>query len=79
MSEESQKAKEVAAMYEVESGTMPQSIPMKNQTLDRTLQTLKAQMAEQGVNLSDRDLEVLQTYLASEQQWAGLYCRLADA
>lgn len=77
--EESQKAKEVAAMYEVESVTMPQPTPMQNQKLDRTAQTLKAQMAAQGVHLSDRDLEVLQAYLASEPQWETVYRRLADA
>jgi len=79
MTDELKQAKEVAALYEVESIAMPQTTPMNNQSLDRTAQMLKAQLAKQGVSLSDRDLEVLQAYLDTEQQWEPVYRRLADA
>lgn len=73
MTEEVQKAKEVAAPYEVESLALPQ--PMR----DRAAQDLKAQMAAQGINLSDRDEQVWQAYLASKREREEVYRRLANS
>lgn len=79
MTEKPKPAKEVAALYEVEPAILPQPLPTGTANVDRTAQGLKAQLAKQGVSLSDRDLEVLQAYLASEQKWESVYQRLADA
>lgn len=79
MTEELKMANEVAAMYEVEPIAMTQSTQITRNLEIGAAQTLRTQMAAQGVNLSDRDLEVLQAYLTTEQQWEPLYRRLADA
>ncbi len=73
MTEEVQKAKEVAVPYEVDAVAMPQPIR------DREAQDLKAQMAAQGINLSDRDEQVWQAYLASKRDREEVYRRLANS
>lgn len=78
MTEEMRKAKEIAASYDVEAIAMSQTSPA-SPNRDRDAQDLKAQMAKQGIHLSDRDERIWQAYLASKQEREEVYRRLANS
>ena len=46
---------------------------------EERLQAIKDQMAAQGIQLTNDDLDGLRSYLATEQQWQEVYRRLAES
>ena len=47
--------------------------------LEERLQAIEEQMATQGVQLTNEDLDGLRSYLATEKQWEEVYRRLAES
>lgn len=64
---------------ELSNGQQKASWSSTNNEFSDRLKQIIEKMARQGINLTAEDIEGLQSYLASEQQWKEVYRRLANS